>query len=83
MYQSYNSASKIDFFDAENQRKLDLSKRKIMRDIGVIPSARKESYVGFKNKCSLGVEIQSLINKYLMKKELKENEEENYMVIGA
>lgn len=54
MYYTQYSASKIDFFNPENQRKLDVSKRKIMMDIGVIPSPRKEKPSSMRRKHNLG-----------------------------
>jgi hypothetical protein len=57
-------ASKIDFFNSENQRKLDVSKHKILMDIGVIPSPHKNPPIKTRRKNNLPPEVHSLVQKY-------------------
>lgn len=83
MYASSNPASKIDFFNSENQRKLDVSKHKILVDIGVITSPPMYAPVKVRRKNNLQPELHSLVQKYFKQKEMRENEEENYLVVGT
>lgn len=77
-----HAASKIDFFDPANQRKLDLSKQKILSEVGAIPAAPKQRPLCMRRRHRLAPDVHCLVQKYLRVKEEREEEESAYMVVG-
>jgi hypothetical protein len=65
MYIKYYIASKIDFFNAENQRKLDISKRKILIDTGLVPSPPKKRIKSLKTNKNISPSLHLLLQRYV------------------
>jgi hypothetical protein len=69
-------ASKIDFFNPNNQHKLDVSKNNILKYSGARPIPPKPKPEPVRRKHSLPPALHLLVQQYLKKREQREDEEE-------
>ena len=82
MYIYAKVASKIDFFDDENQRKLEVSRNNILKYIGAGKPLVKAPTISLKRRNkSMSPSLHHLVNKFIVKKEEKEEEEERLISI--
>lgn len=82
MYIYAKVASKIDFFNDENQRKLEVSRNNILKYIGAGKPLVKAPTISLKRRNkSISPSLHQLVNKFIVKKEEKEEEEERMISI--
>jgi hypothetical protein len=61
-------ASKVDFFSTRNQKRLDIQKRKMLVDLGMLKLEKPPIYTGRKDSAP-SPEVYKLLEKYISHKE--------------